>query len=323
MEWTPLNLENFKTYSIYDRINKARVEQFSKLWSRNIKISEFINILPESFAADDLRKVIKHTANAITHGRTVLLGMGAHPIKVGLSPILIQALKNGVFTGFATNGAGLIHDVEVALCGGTSENVSAHIRNGSFGAVRETAEFIHGAIADGLKRFPEKGLGWNVGRFVFDYDLPYRRYSIFATAYELDIPATVHVAIGTDIVHMHPKMDGAAMGALSHTDFRIFSHAVSTLDQGIYINLGSAVVMPEVFLKAVSLVRNLGYTLEDFATVNFDFQVHYRPLKNVVERPVAPKGKGYNLVGHHEIMFPLFLCAVMEEMVKHNGDSVE
>jgi hypothetical protein len=240
--------------------------------------------------------------------------MGAHPIKVGCSPIVIDALESGILTGVALNGAGVIHDVEVALAAKTSEDVAAHLTHGAFGTARETAEFIHTAVREANK-LGGMGLGRAVGERLLRENAPYAHMSVLASAAKNGVPVTVHVALGTDIIHMHPAMDGAAVGALSYFDFRLFCRLVTTLQQGVYINLGSAVIMPEVFLKAVSVAHNLGFSLQGLTTINMDFQRHYRAQVNVVERPtMGGTGTGITLIGHHEIMFPLLMAAVLEQM---------
>jgi hypothetical protein len=219
-------------------------------------------------------------------------------------------MRRKILTGIAMNGACAIHDTEIAMAGCTSEDVAASLDSGDFGMAEETGEFINKATS--LAARTNRGLGASLGQMLSSGAFPYNQSSILATAHEMGLPVTVHVAIGTDIVHMHPSADGAATGAASHLDFRRFAAEVSTLDGGVFINLGSAVIMPEVFLKALSVVRNLGHQVTDLTTVNMDFIKQYRPLTNVVNRPTQHGGKGYNLVGHHEIMFPLLAAAVME-----------
>jgi hypothetical protein len=306
-------LEGLRTTSLFDRPSKVRMEDFGRPWAPGGAFSRFLEGLPNMLAAGELLSAARAIAASVKSERTVLLGMGAHPIKVGLGPLLIDALEKKIFTGLALNGAGVIHDVELALAGKTSEDVSSHLQHGAFGTARETAEFIHGALA-GARRGANTGLGRAVGEALIEKGAPYAHLSILAAAARLSAPVTVHVAIGTDIIHMHPSMDGAATGALSHYDFRLFCRLVSTLQHGVFINLGSAVILPEVFLKAVSVARNLGFSLEGLTTVNMDFQRHYRPQVNVVDRPTAGTGKGFYLIGHHEIMFPLLMAAVVEEI---------
>ncbi|WP_245994344.1 hypothetical protein [Desulfosoma caldarium] len=287
-----------------------------KPWRPGGSFCEFLQSLPKPLAGWDFREAVERTAGAAAAGRTVLLGMGAHPIKVGLSPMVIDWLRAGILKGVALNGAGVIHDVEMALVGRTSEDVGPELHAGRFGMARETADFIHEAVRRGAGR-ESVGLGRAVGEALIEAEVPYVEHSILATAAELQIPVTVHVAIGTDIIHMHPSMDGAATGALSHTDFRIFCALVTRLAGGVYINLGSAVILPEVFLKAVAVAFNLGHDLRGLTTVAMDFLRPYRPEVNVVERPTAGIGRGFSFVGHHEILFPLFCAAVRERM--HEG----
>lgn len=312
-KWEPLSFEGLKTTSLKDRASKVQLDDFGRPWAAGETFASFFKTLPRILAGESLRDAVAALAGAIRTHRTVLLGMGAHPIKVGLNPLLVDAMENGLLTGLALNGAGVIHDVEVALAGKTSEDVAAHLDHGQFGTARETAEFIHGAVKAGYAQ-SAVGLGRAVGERLLRDGAPFAHMSLLATAARLGLPVTVHVALGTDIIHMHPEMDGAAMGALSIHDFRLFARLVSTLEQGVYLNLGSAVILPEVFLKAVSVVHNLGHTLRGLTTINMDFQRHYRTQVNVVERPTLGHGKGINLIGHHEIMFPLLLAAVKEQL---------
>jgi hypothetical protein len=243
--------------------------------------------------------------------------MGAHAIKVGLNPVILDLMDRRVISGLAMNGAGIIHDAELAMVGHTSEDVAAEIGKGDFGMAEETGMFLNAAITEGAEQ--GLGLGRSVGAMLIKEGFSNNRYSLLARAYELDIPVTVHVAVGTDTIHFHPNVDGPAIGKTSLLDFRIFARLVSMLEGGVFINLGSAVIMPEVFLKALSLVRNLGHEVRDITTVNMDFNRHYRPMTNVVSRPTLEGGKGYNLVGHHEIMFPLLAAAVIEGLSETPG----
>jgi hypothetical protein len=251
---------------------------------------------------------------AIRSGNPIVLALGAHVIKVGLNPVIIDLMERGLIDGLALNGAGIIHDAELAMVGHTSEDVAAQIGDGKFGMAEETGRILNEAIIQGANH--GDGLGKAVGARLVKEDFPYRRYSLAARAFELDIPLTVHVAIGTDIIHFHPSVDGAAIGETSHLDFRIFSSLISRMEGGVFINLGSAVILPEVFLKALSLARNLGFNVKNITTVNMDFIRHYRPMTNVVQRPTQEGGKGYSLVGHHEIMFPLLAAAVIERLAE-------
>jgi hypothetical protein len=309
----PLPFDDLRTTSLFSRSSKVNTDAFAKPWQAGRPFRDFVASLPACLAADQFRQAVDAIAHALRNGRTILLGMGAHAIKVGLNPILIDALERGIFTGVALNGAGIIHDVELALAGKTSEDVAAHLHSGQFGAARETAEFIHEAVARAHAR-GSMGLGRAVGELLLDQAPAHLHASLLAAAARNDTPVTVHVALGTDIIHMHPAMDGAAMGALSHYDFRVFCRLVSSLEQGVFINLGSAVIIPEVFLKAVSVACNLGFSLAGLTTINMDFQRHYRAQTNVVERPTAGCGTGITLIGHHEIMLPLLLATVLERL---------
>ena len=312
-DWRPVDLGGIKTVSLYDRQSKVSTADFAHPMRAGASFRDFMDSLPSILAAEDLRKAASAISAAAGNGKTSILGMGAHPIKVGLNPVIIDAIERGVFSGIAMNGAGMIHDVEIALAGKTSEDVAAHLGRGEFGMARETAEFILGAVSKAfLQR--EQGLGQAVGEALLMERTPFSDASILSAAARCNLPVTVHVAIGTDIIHMHPEMDGAAMGALTHFDFRLFCSLVSTLRHGVFINLGSAVVIPEVFLKAASVARNLGFPLGGLTTVNMDFLRQYRPLVNVVQRPTMEGGSGISLTGHHEIMFPLLMAAVFEEM---------
>ncbi len=238
--------------------------------------------------------------------------MGAHVIKVGLNPVVIDLMERGIITAVAMNGAGIIHDSELAMAGQTSEDVSASIGNGSFGMAHEINSFLSDAIHKAGQK--SSGLGETIGLAMIEGNLPFLDQSILAAGARLGIPVTVHVAFGTDIIHMHPGFDPNAAGAATHIDFRTFASVIATLEGGIYLNVGSAVILPEVFLKAVTLVRNLGHNLDNFTTVNMDFIRHYRPITNVVNRPTARGGQGFDLTGHHEIMLPLIAAGVIEEI---------
>ena len=259
-----------------------------------------------------IKRLLFYRVNTNRTGKMAVLAMGAHPIKVGLNPVIIQLLERGVIKAVAMNGAGIIHDAEIAMAGRTSEDVESALNGGSFGMAEETCRFINTAITKGKRQ--EWGIGKSLGREISQKNLPFANLSILATAERLGIPLTVHVAIGTDINHMHPTADGAAIGEGSHRDFRIFAQVVSQLEGGVYLNLGSAVVLPEVFLKALTVARNLGHRIEHFLAINMDFIRHYRPTVNVVERPTRMGGRGITLIGHHEIMFPLLAAAILEEI---------
>lgn len=316
-KFEPLSLTGIKTYSLKERHSKVSYQDFGRPWERGGSLGEFLDRLPNLLGGGVLRHVAGAWLRAHREGRQVLLGMGAHPLKVGLSPILVDLLKRGLLTGVAMNGAGIIHDAEIAMVGRTSEDVDQDLGCGRFGMAQETAEFLNAAISWGAKE--GLGLGEAVGRRLKEADFPYKHLSLINAAAELGVPVTVHVAVGTDIIHLHPSVDPEALGATTHRDFRLFAALVSRLAEGLYLNLGSAVIMPEVFLKALTLARNLGHPVSPLTTVNLDFIQHYRPLTNVVRRPTAGAGKGYALTGHHELLFPLLAAAVVEGL--EEGDA--
>jgi len=270
--------------------------------------------LPDVLAGRDLRAAVDAIARAVRRGRPVVLGMGAHPIKVGLGPLIVDLVARGRLSAVAMNGACLVHDFELASVGRTSEDVGPGLDRGLFGMARETGEFLNRAARDGARA--GLGLGRAVGEAIDRARLPFRRTSILAAAAKHDVPATVHVAIGTDIVHMHPSADGAAIGETSLRDFRLLAGVVAGLAGGVYVNLGSAVVLPEVFVKALNLARNTGHRVRVLTTVDMDFHRHYRPTVNVVERPTAAGGRGIQLTGHHEIMFSLLWAAVEDRLAR-------
>ncbi len=307
---TPISLEKVQSYPLAERVSKVRIEDFGRPWKPGESLSRWLKSLPDILAGKDFSEIVENIVRASAEKKTIILGMGAHAIKVGLNPIILDLLDRKILSGIAMNGAGIIHDAEVAMVGKTSEDVAAEIGKGRFGMANETGKFLNRAISEGAGH--GIGIGESTGAMLVQEDFPYNKYSILARAYELDIPVTVHVAIGTDIIHFHPDVDAASIGSSSHLDFRIFSRLVSTLEGGVFINLGSAVIIPEVFLKALSLARNLGYKVKKFTTVNMDFVRQYRPMTNVVHRPTQDGGSGYSLVGHHEIMFPLLAAAVIE-----------
>lgn len=308
----PIDLSAIQTYPLSERHSKVSTDHFASRWKKGLLFKDFLEKLPKILAADDLIAVINAIASAAKDKKTIIIGMGAHVIKVGLNPIIIDLMERGVVTGIAMNGAGIIHDSEIAMTGKTSEDVAASLGDGAFGMAKETGEFLSAAI--GFAGQNDVGLGEAVGRSIIQENLPFASHSLLANAARLNIAATVHVAMGTDIIHIHPGFDPAAAGAASHKDFRIFASMVAKLELGVYINIGSAVILPEVFLKALTLVRNLGYQIDKFTTVNMDFIRHYRPMTNVVHRPTAKGGKGFNLVGHHEIMLPLIAAGVIEQL---------
>jgi hypothetical protein len=310
----PFSYEEFdlsavRTYPLGARPSKTRVADFASPPRPDATMRSFIDSLPNILAAADFRAIV----DAIVAARAqsgVVWGIGAHVIKTGLGPVLIDLMERGYVSALATNGAAIIHDFEIALAGATSEDVEASLDAGSFGMAEETGRGLNAAIAAGVDR--GLGIGQSVGRFLAARQPPYASMSVLAAATRLAIPVTVHVAIGTDIIHMHHAASGAALGEGSLRDFRYFVANVAHLERGVYVNCGSAVILPEVFLKAVALVRNRGISLSGLTTVNLDFIRSYRPQTNVVTRPTAASGRGYSLVGHHELMIPLLAAAIVD-----------
>jgi len=312
-KYNPISFSRIRTYSLKKRKSKTSLGNLASPFEAG-SFRDFLESLPQSLAVTDLKKVVDSVVRAMQRNRPVILGMGAHPIKVGLSPVIINLMQKGVITAVAMNGACIIHDFELSLIGHTSEDVDSALCKGTFGMAKETGEGLNKAINKGVSR--GEGIGKAVGDYIISKKFPYRQFSILAEASRLAIPATVHVAMGTDIIHMHPEADGAAIGEGSMRDFRLFCSIVSQLKGGVYINLGSAVIMPEVFLKAVAISKNLGNDLRGLTTVNMDFIQHYRARVNVLKRPVLSGGMSYALTGHHEIMFPLLAAAIIEELKK-------
>jgi len=312
VKYRPLDVTKIKTYSVRDRLSKVTVAAAAAPHVRGGSLADFVKSLPGFLAADDLKAVVRAIVSARKAQRPVILGMGAHPIKVGLSSIIIDLMQKGVITALASNGASIIHDFEIAFMGQTSEDVARELCTGTFGMGKETGQLVNRAIKDGVAQ--GFGIGGSMGRFIDASDFPNRAGSIFREAFKREIPATVHVAVGSDIIHMHPEADGSAIGEGSLRDFRLLSSVVADLDGGVFINLGSAVILPEVFLKALTVARNLGNKVEEFTTANMDFIQHYRPRENVLRRPTMAKGKCYALTGHHEIMFPLLAAMIIEEL---------
>ena len=305
-----LDLTGIKTYSVHERPGKVSVKQMAGSVPSGESFSGWLKSLPDILAARDLKLAAQAIHRARSEGKGVLLGMGAHAIKVGLGGLIAEALSDRIFTGIATNGAAIIHDFELALTGKTSEDVDAVLCEGTFGMALETATRLNNAINDGAAS--GEGIGHCVGKLIEEQGLSHANASVFASAYRNRIPATVHVALGTDIIHMHPSCDGAATGKATMDDFRLFCRQVAALENGVFINMGSAVIIPEIFLKACSLTLNFGYSLEGLTTVNMDFIQHYRPRVNVVGRPTGSTGRGISLTGHHELLLPLLLAAVRD-----------
>lgn len=304
------DLSQVRTYPLASRASKARAEDFARPYNKGGGISDWMASLPNVLAGSDFKAVVDRILRARDVGGGIIWGIGAHVIKTGLSPVLIDLMDRGFVSALATNGAGVIHDFEIALGGATSEDVDEALGPGRFGMAEETGRLLNDAIREGVSH--GLGLGQAVGAFLRDRSAPYGQVSLLAQAAARDIPVTVHVAIGTDITHMHPAASGAAIGEGSLRDFRYFVSNVARLERGVYLNCGSAVVLPEVFLKAVALARNQGRPLTDLTTVNIDFARLYRPHTNVVSRPTRGIGAGYSLIGHHELLIPLIAAALVE-----------
>ena len=303
------DLSDVKTYPLTSRSSKARAEDFARPTAPDGSVGTLIDSLPNILAAADFKAVVRAIADAKRTDGGVVWGIGAHVIKTGLGPVLIDLMERGFVSTIAANGAAIIHDFEVALVGATSEDVDEALGPGRFGMADETGRMLNAAIADGVGA--GLGIGQAVTRLVASIEPRFARSSVLAAAARLDIPITVHIAIGTDIIHMHPAASGAALGEGSLRDFRYFVSNVARLERGVYLNCGSAVVLPEVFLKAVALARNRGLALAELTTVNLDFVRQYRAQTNVVMRPTAGTGRGYSLIGHHEIMIPLLAAALV------------
>jgi hypothetical protein len=303
------DLSDVRTYPLASRPSKARREDFARPWDPSTGMPGFVDSLPKMLASADFRAVVAAMRSARDAGRGIVWGFGAHVLKVGLGPILIDLMDRGYVSALAMNGAGIIHDVEIALAGQTSEDVDAALGKGQFGMSEETGRVVNDVITAGVGR--GLGLGQSVVEWIGQASPAHADVSVLAAAARLAVPVTVHVAIGTDIIHMHPAASGEAIGAGSLRDFRYFTSHVGRLAGGVYLNVGSAVMMPEVFLKAVSLVRNRGIALDGLTTVNLDFLKMYRAETNVVRRPVKGIGQGYSLTGHHELMLPLLSAALL------------
>jgi hypothetical protein len=314
MKYGPMDLSAVKTYPLEERKNKVCMERDAAAGVRaGMSVMELLRSMPDQLASRDLLAVIDAVAAARAAGKPVVMALGGHVIKCGLQPVLRNLIEAGAVTAFAVNGSVAIHDYELSLIGETSEDVGAVLHCGQFGMAEETGRDINAALRRGVAA--GLGFGEALGRFILNNGNPHKEWSLLATCREHDIPITVHVALGTDIVHQHPSADGAVIGQASFTDFRIFASVVSELgDGGVYLNIGSAVLLPEVFLKALSIVQNLGYHVDNFTTANFDMKQHYRPLQNVVKRPTSGAGRGYTITGHHEIMLPLLAAGILDKM---------
>lgn len=309
----PLDLSKLHTVDIHARGGKVRVEHFAKPYGSSDSVGGWLDSLPRILAADDFRYLVDAIQRARGDGKAIIWGMGGHVIKCGLAPVLIDLMDRGYITALMMNGSTAIHDFEIGIAGQTSEDVEAVLPDGSFGSAEQTGREMNDAYREAAAE--EIGAGEALGRKLDQVaEAAWRDRSVLLAAWQRRIPVTVHIAVGADTPHTHPKADGAAIGAATHRDFRLFCSLVTGLDGGgVYLNLGSAVILPEVFLKAVSAVRNLGHPLRNFTTANFDFLQHYRPRVNVVGRPHAEAGgKGIAITGHHELMIPLLAAALID-----------
>jgi hypothetical protein len=310
MNYEEFDLSVVETYPLASRTSKAKAEDFARPYEPGSGLRAWLEALPNILGAADFKAVVAAIRRAHAADRGVLWGLGAHVIKTGLGPVLIDLMERGFVSAVATNGAGAIHDFELALTGATSEEVEESLGPGRFGMAEETGRLMNAAINEGVAT--GLGIGQSIGRWLGANRPPREDLSVLAAAARLDVPVTVHIGIGTDVIHMHPAASGAALGEGSLKDFRYLVSNVARLAQGVYLNCGSAVVLPEVFLKAIGLARNRGVRLDGLTTVNLDFMRHYRPQTNVVSRPVQGIGRGYSIIGHHEIMIPLLAAALLE-----------
>lgn len=308
-KYSKLSFEGVKTYSIRERFSKVHLDEFARPVGGESRLAELVENLPNILVGKDFKEFTRRYREAVRENKMVLWMMGAHVIKCGLSPVLIDLMETGYIKHLAMNGAGAIHDVEIAMWGTTSEDVASGLQDGTFGMARETAAFINEALTENLGN--DKGYAEVVGEKLLRQNAPNAHLSLLASAFRLNIPVSLHPALGTEIIHQHPNLNGRAFGEKALLDFQLFSHSVSKLTSGsIVVNAGSAVILPEVFLKALTVVRNLQFPAYGFYTAVFDMIRHYRPTVNVVQRPTQHQGKGYYFVGHHEIMIPLLAAAI-------------
>jgi len=307
-----IDLSKIRTIPLDSRKCKVSVAEFAKLTKKGTSFKAFYDSLPDILVSRDFKAVVDAVVAAHKNKKMVIVMMGAHVIKCGLSPLIVDLMRRDIVKTVALNGAGVIHDTEIAMIGRTSEDVGQGIVDGTFGMAKETASFINDAINTGFKN--GLGIGEAVGGRIVRDKLPHRCMSILATGYDMHVPVTVHVAIGTDITHQHPSANGEAIGEGSLLDFKNFIYSVSMLEGGVVLNIGSAVVLPEVFLKSITVARNLKHNLRHFTTANFDMIRQYRPHENVLSRPTSCGGKGYNIIGHHEILIPLLYRSIIEKI---------
>ena len=312
MEFPPLDFRRIRTYPLRERDHKVHRRQLAHPWQKGESFARFLESMPDILAGQDFRAVVAATVNAVRNGKPVVLMMGAHPIKCGLSPVLIGMMKRGILSAVAFNGAAAIHDFELALIGATSEDVQHGLDDGSFGMIDETGRLMNQAMAAGVQQ--GIGAGRALGQAILQGPFPNKDLSLLHQGVLDKVPVTVHIAIGTDIIHQHPAAAGAVLGEASYLDFQTFAAVVARLQGGVVLNVGSAVIMPEVFLKALTIARNLGHVVDEFTAVTFDMIRHYRPAENVVRRPTTRGGQGYYLIGHHELLVPLWAAAVQEHL---------
>jgi len=307
----PLDLGKVKTYPLASRKSKVTIDDFAQPTTSDASLKDFLASLPDILAVQSLRQLTARIQRAHESKKPIIWGLGGHVVKTGLAPLLIDLMNRGYVSAIAANGSVLVHDSEIAMIGSTSEDVDATLGEGVFGGAEETGQLLNSAARDGAR--DQIGLGEAAGRALLALNPKHRDHSILCAAYESKVPFTVHVTIGGDIAHFHPQADGAALGATTHTDFKLLAELVRQMDGGgVYLNVGSAVVLPEVFLKCVTLVRNLGHPLSDITTANFDFIQSYRPLTNVVRRPNEKgAGHGYSITGHHELTIPLLAAMLI------------
>lgn len=312
----PLELDGVKTYPLASRTSKVKLDDFARPLGDDASLSEFLESLPNVLAAQTLRKIAARMRRARESGKPIIWGIGGHVIKTGLAPLIIDLLKRGYVSAIAANGSVLVHDAEIAMIGSTSEDVDATLSEGVFGGADETGRLLNRAAREGAA--DQIGLGEAVGRSLVAMKPEHQNYSLLCAANEAGIPFTIHLTIGGDIAHFHPTADGATLGATTHTDFKLLAELVRRMDGGgVYLNVGSAVVLPEVFLKCVTLVRNLGHPLSNITTANFDFIQSYRPQTNVVRRPTEKgAGEGFSITGHHELTIPLLAALLVN--TKHD-----
>ncbi len=314
-KFNQINLKKVKTISIKSRRSKVTPADFAKVYSPNKSFSDFEKSLPDILAAKDLKALVEKIVLAYTKKKPVIVLIGAHVIKVGLSPLIIDLVKKGIISTVGMNSAAAIHDVETAMWGKTSEDVAVNILDGKFGMARETGELINRTLKT-VSDISNAGYGEALGIELIKQKAPFLKFSILAACYKAGIPATVHAAIGTDIIHQQPTMDGAVTGEMTFRDFKVLCNSVKDLiGGGVVLNIGSAVIMPEIFLKALTVTRNLGYKTSGFTTANFDMLHQYRSLMNIVTRPTQGGGIGYNFTGHHEILIPI-LSAMIKNRIR-------